>query len=105
MPKRDIPPELIIKTKAWLGDDGCNFFNEIKKTHGKINACWDEEGIPHPIHFREGMQVRNFMRTSGLCNDWGDHDFDDSWVDLIEKTLCYRISFNTRYDILKRTAQ
>lgn len=101
MPKRDIPPELIIKTKAWLGNDGHAFFNDIKERYGRINACWDEEGIPHPVHFREGTQIRNFMRTSGLCNDWGDRDFDDNWIALIEETLNYRIPFNTRYDILK----
>jgi hypothetical protein len=101
MPKRAIPPELIIKTRAWLGDDGCKFFDEVKKGHGKINACWDEGGIPHPVHFREGMQIRNFMRTSGLCEDWSDHDFDDNWVELIKGTLNYKVPLNSRYDILK----
>ena len=43
-----------------------------------------EGDIPHIVHFREGMQVRNFMRQSGECNDWSDHEFDDNWVKLIE---------------------
>jgi hypothetical protein len=85
--KRPIPPELIKKTKDWLGPDGHQFFNELLEVHGTVNACWDEGGIPHPVHFREGMQIRNFMRTSNMCDDWDAHDFDDNWVELIEKAL------------------
>jgi hypothetical protein len=45
----------------------------------KSNRC-----IPHPVHFREGMSVRNAMRDSGLCTDWSDHDFDDNWTEVVE---------------------
>jgi len=85
--KRPIPEELIKKAKTWLGKDGHDFFCGIKEKYGQINTCWDEDGIPHPVHFREGMQVRNFMRMSDLCNDWDAHDFDDNWIELIEKAL------------------
>ena len=99
--KKEISPELIAKTRAWLGEDGYNFFKDIKEKYGEINACWDESGIPHSVHFQEGMQVRNFMRGTKLCDDWSAHDFDDSWVELIEKVLNYNIALKSRYDILK----
>jgi hypothetical protein len=82
-----ITEDLINKTRTWLGDDGIRFFSEIKDVHGTLNACWDEGGIPHPVHFREGMQVRNFLRNSGLCDTWVDHDFDDNWMLVIEKAI------------------
>jgi len=85
--KKEISSELIEKTRKWLGKDGIAFFNEMKEKHGKYDAMFMEGSIPHPVHFREGMQVRNFMRQSGLCEDWDDHDFDDSWVELITKVI------------------
>jgi hypothetical protein len=101
MPKKSIPTELIAKTRAWLGDDGYRFFEKIKAVHGTVNACWNDGGIPHPVHFREGMQIRNFMRTSGLCEGWSDHDFDDNWVELIEEAIKLEIPVRSRYDLLK----
>jgi hypothetical protein len=89
--EREISSELIESTRKWLGNKGLNFFKEIKEKHGQYDAVFNDGGIglsvPHPVHFREGMQVRNHMRNSGLCKDWSDHDFDDSWVSLIEKAI------------------
>lgn len=82
---KEISEELIKATHKWLGKDGLDFFKGIKEKHGQINAVWMEEGIPHPVHFREGMQVRNFMRSTKLCEGWNAHDFDNNWISLIEK--------------------
>lgn len=99
--KRPIPPELIKKTKDWLGVDGHKFFNGLLKDHGRIDACFMEGSLPHPVHFREGMQIRNFMRLSNMCDDWGDHDFDDNWVELIRRALKESQEQKTRFEILK----
>lgn len=53
--------------KRWLQEDGINFFTDIYKEHGELNVCLDggkagDVTLPHPVHFREGMQVRNWMR-------------------------------------------
>lgn len=100
-----ISEELIAKTRAWLGEDGYNFFKEIKKVHGTYNACWNEGGISHMVHFREGMQIRNFMRTSGLCGDWSDHDFDENWLALLEEALELEVPIKSRYDLLKENQE
>ena len=84
---KDIKEELIEKTVKWLGKDGIDFFKQCKKKHGKVDACFLDGGIPHPVHWREGMQVRNFLRGLDECKDWGAHKLDDSWVDIIEKIL------------------
>ena len=99
--KRPIHPELIKKTKEWLSVDGHQFFKELLEVHGKVNAVFMEGPVPHLVHFREGMQIRNFMRTSNMCDDWDDHDFDDNWVELIEKALKDTIITRTRFEILK----
>lgn len=84
---KEITEELVEKTKEFLGSDGINWFREIKQKHGCIDACWNEGGIPYSVHFNDGMQVRNFMRGTGLCEDWDCHDFDNNWVALVERCL------------------
>ena len=84
--------EFLEKTKEWLGEDGIKFFKEWKERHGVDWAIAVEPPkgkfpIPHPIHFREGMKIRNYMRQSGYFNDWDDHDFDNNWDLLIDKVL------------------
>lgn len=85
--KRKIEKGLIEKTKKWLRDEGIQYFRDIKEKYGRIDAVWNETGIPHAVHFREGMQIRNFMRSSGLCKDFDDHDYDNNWVELIEECI------------------
>jgi len=75
-------PEL----KQWLGIKGINHFKQIKANYGQINAVWDEDGIPHAVHFREGMQIRNKLRD--LTNDgWSCYEYDNTWVDIIEECI------------------
>lgn len=87
MANKPLPDGLIEKTKKWLKEDGVKHFRKLKNKYGEINTVWTENGIPHPVHFREGMQVRNFMRLSGLCKDWTAHELDDDWVELIEECI------------------
>lgn len=78
--------ELIRQVREWLGEDGIRFFREVKQEHGKVDAVWNEGGIPHPVHFREGMQVRNKLRE--LTNfSWTAHEYDDRWVGIIEEAI------------------
>lgn len=77
-------------TKTWLGDEGCKHFQDLIDQHGPewYVSCYLDKIIPHPIHFREGMQVRNFMRqtlNSSQIND--DHFLDNNWHHLIEQCL------------------
>ena len=82
-----IADELLAKVRDWLGEDGKKFFSEIYEKYGILNAVWMEGKIPHPVHFREGMQVRNFLRSTGLCNDWNQHDLENRWEEVILKAL------------------
>ncbi|MCK5017791.1 MAG: hypothetical protein KAS32_12075 [Candidatus Peribacteraceae bacterium] len=88
------PQELIDDCYDGLREEGRKFFSEWIKEYGKEwdAACGSVEiaedySIPHPIHLREGMQIRNFMRESGYCDDYDSHAFDNKWGSLIEEVL------------------
>lgn len=86
--ERQIEAELVEATRAWLSETGgLDFFKKMMKEYGEYSPVFNEGRIPHAVHFHEGMAVRNFMRGTGLCKDWGDHDFDDSWEALITKVM------------------
>jgi len=76
--------ELVEKLREWLGADGIKFFSEIKEEHGEIAAVWMDGKIPHPVHFREGMQVRNFLRQHV---NWDCHKLDNTWESLVEEAI------------------
>ncbi len=99
--EREISQELVESTRKWLGKDGLAFFKELKEKHNDYSPVLNDGGIgqsvPHPVHFREGMQVRNHMRGTDLCKDWGDHDLDDSWVALITKVIEDKMSLKDEY--------
>lgn len=81
---------LIIKVKDWLGPKGISFFRTVKLVKGSIDtAVLRTKGpIPaHPIHFREGMQVRNFLRSCPETANWTDHDYDDRWGAIVEEVI------------------
>lgn len=81
-----ITDELVIAIREWLGEKGIQFFRQIKEEHGRVDAVWNEGGIPHAVHFREGMQVRNKIRE--ITNySWTDHEYDDNWVEVIERAI------------------
>lgn len=85
---REIPPDLVKQTRKWLDTKGLEFFRNLKEEYGHVSPCLNACGVPWPVHFREGMNVRNFMRKTGLCDDsWTAHDYDDSWTTLIEECI------------------
>lgn len=74
------------QVREWLGPDGIKFFHDIKAKHGTLLAVWIEGGIPHSVHFREGMQVRNFLRTI-TNHSWTAIEYDDHWTQIVEEAI------------------
>jgi len=84
--------EIISRTQKWLGKEGISFFTKVHKEHGTLNCCLEPDVIsgitcPHPVHFREGMQVRNFLRTLEETECWDAHDFDNRWELIVKKAI------------------
>jgi len=77
---------LIPELKKWLGSDGISFFRGILKEHGKLNVCIEDGNIPHSIHFREGMQIRNKLRELTEYA-WTDHEYDDWWEEIVIRAI------------------
>jgi hypothetical protein len=84
--QREIPEALAKALRAWLGDDGVEFFALCLADHGTVSPVLPGR-IPHPVHWREGMSVRNFMRRSGFCEGWTDHELDEAWSRAVEAAL------------------
>lgn len=86
--------ELYVKTlKIWLGEENVRYFKHLKGLKGSVfpvlKLNMGRKGLPaHPVHFREGMQIRNYLRTKfpELSEMAGDI-FDDYTVELMEKVI------------------
>jgi hypothetical protein len=85
--KREITDELVDAVKGFLGPPGIALFSFYKREHGTVSPVYMEDGFPHPVHFREGMHVRNYMRSTNLCENWSPHDLDDTWAEVVERAI------------------
>ena len=84
---KQISDELVESVQTFLGKGGLDFFASLQRDHGTVSPCLMDGSIPHPVHLREGMQVRNAMRRSGLCEDWDCHDLDNQWKSVVETAI------------------
>lgn len=87
--------ELIYRTRRWLGYDGIIHLQEIKELHGTLDATWMELGfadnmvqyIPRNIFKQEAQQFKNFLKNIEVSKNWGDEEFKNNWVWLLEKSI------------------
>jgi hypothetical protein len=85
--KRKVTFNMVIRTSTFLGKMGRQLFEDYKVKYGSVSPVFMDNRIPHPVHFREGMQIRNYLRTLDDCQGWSDHDFDDTWTEVVEQVL------------------
>lgn len=86
--------ELYVKTlKIWLGEENVRYFKHLKGLKGSVFPVLrlnvERKGIPvHPVHFREGMHIRNYLRAKfpELSEMAGDI-MDDYAVRLMEEVI------------------
>jgi hypothetical protein len=78
---------IINKVKEFLGPQGIDLFRDYLAKYDRVDPTFLDGRIPHPVHFREGTAVRNFLRSLEECKDWTDHDYDNNWVILIEEAI------------------
>lgn len=72
----------------WLKPEGIKYLKGIIEEHGTILAVWNSNGIPHAVHFREGMQIRNWMRDQPeFADKLDDHWLDNNWAEFVEGIL------------------
>jgi len=90
--KKDFSPQLVHMVRTYLGPKGRRFFKHLKGLTGTVvptlRLNYKRRHMPaHPVHFREGMQIRNFLRTYAECTNWTAHDFDDTYVSVLEEAI------------------
>jgi hypothetical protein len=83
---------LVEKLREWLGEEGVDYFREVKKMHGRIDAVFAVEYgegkyFPYSVYFREGMQVRNFLRSCEETATWSHVDYEERWLGLVAKAI------------------
>lgn len=83
---------LVDKVYEWIGEENVRYFKHLKGLTGTVSPVlklnMKRKFIPaHPVHLREGMQIRNFMRRQPECENWGDHEFDENWIKVIESCI------------------
>lgn len=77
----------------WLGEENVRYFKHLKGLTGQVFPVLklnnERKGIPvHPVHLREGMQIRNYLRKTFVELSEIDGDlFDDYTVYLMEKVI------------------
>ena len=82
-------PDLVTRLRKYLGKGGIHFFWTLLRLTKTVSPVLRTKGmIPsHPVHFREGMTVRNWLRDQPECANWTTDDFDNKWADLVEKAV------------------
>lgn len=76
---------LVQGIKEFLGKKGTKFFRECKAEYGTVSPVISGNP-PHPVHFREGMTIRNKLREL-TDNQWTAHQYDDRWQKIVEDAI------------------
>ena len=90
--QRNIPESLVDKVGLFLGSKGLRWFRLINQFHGEVSPVLklhqSRKFIPvHSVHFSEGMQIRNFMRSLDECSEWTCHELDDNWARVVDRLI------------------
>ena len=89
-PRKTIPEKeqqyIVSQLRQWLGNSGVKQFKQWREKHGTVSPVLFYGSFPHAVHFREGMQVRNFLRAY-FGTRWTDHEYDDNWQWLVEEAI------------------
>lgn len=75
---KKITAEMVESVSNFLQDDGKSYFLKELLAYGSL------------IHLHViggGMQVRNHLRQSNLCEGWSDHDYDNNWINVVMKAI------------------
>ena len=80
--------------KEWLGEDGIRYFRHLKGLKGTVVPVLKlnkekNAGVPAwPVHFREGMQIRNWLRANTeLGKKLDSIELDDCYVNILEEVI------------------
>lgn len=79
--------------KNFLGEETIRWFRHLKGLTGTVIPClklnMERKGMSaYPVHFREGMQIRNWLRENAeFTKTTSSIDLDDCYVEIIEYAI------------------
>jgi hypothetical protein len=86
-----IPTGIVDRFVDFMGEENLRWFQHVKGLKGNYNAVlklnYIKKRIPvHPIHLREGMQIRNWMRQQ--CEISSENfDYERGWLILLDLAI------------------
>jgi hypothetical protein len=90
--EKTIEPGAVKKLASWLGEEGVRYFRHLKGLTGTVSPVLrlnvKRKKIPvHPVHFREGMEIRNYLRSLEECSTWTHADLENRWREIVEEAI------------------
>lgn len=93
----ELEKEIVEELYRYLGVAGLDFFQKVKSEFGNVSAVLPRGHVlnpygnfaPFPIHFNEGMQIRNFVRTKFTDEKFDSEQLDNNWGKWVEAALDY----------------
>lgn len=91
--ENNITQKHIDAIKGFLGSDGLNFFKHLKGLKGEVYPVlrlnFKRKKIPcWPVYLREGMQVRNYMRSHfEEFKNLDQNEIDELSIELLELAI------------------
>lgn len=80
--------------KNWLGESGIRYFRHLEGLKGTVVPVLKlnkekNAGVPvYPVHYREGMQIRNWLReNTELGKKLDSVELDDCYVSILEEAI------------------
>lgn len=78
--------DIVERVRGWLKPEGIELFRDYYREHGRVDPVIFNGAVPHPVHFREGMAVRNQIRKM-FPGDFTDHELDGMWVEIVREAI------------------
>ena len=90
-----MPLSIVEAVGKFIGPENIRWFGHVKGLKGEVSAVlrlnFKRKYMPaHPIHLREGIQIRNFMRGLPECKEWTQEELEKGWVLVIEKLISHK---------------
>ena len=93
MNKIVLTPAETDRMREWMGQEGIRWFRHLKGLKGTVipvlKLNYARKGMPvWPVHYHEGMQVRNWLRENvKAIQDMGPVELDEAYEDIIEDVI------------------
>lgn len=94
MTNNKLTQEEMTAFKKWLGDDGIRYFRHLLGLKGTVVPVLKlnkekNAGVPvWPVHLREGMQIRNWLReNTELGRKLYSIELDDCYAEILEEAI------------------